>query len=360
MNVLILMHQISYDMSDLMCFTSFFDIEMISDDSLINERIQTLQNISDEFGILGKETNQSVEAEMLMINQQSEFFKNVKEINSLVEKISEKIKKRKNDAENKIIKYEIAYSELLDEQTSLNSELKNAKAMSKSIQNKASDIRSQRISPLLKLICFMSEKSANSQELSDYDDFVRMLFKIVIESSEYSDKNILKYTLGCLVNISATNQGRIAIIDALHNSCLSIFKVIFEQPAILIDPILKKYSIFFISNVILDDEISIELIHDGCIKFCKEIIEQNIKINKESRDENETLFQIINTLVDRKYIKTLEYYAEKELNDIYNILKEEMEYDNLRIKIKSLIDIKEEENSTPARPRWFGIKRIYS
>ena len=179
----------------------------------------------------------------------------------------------------------------------------------------------------------------------------------IIEKAENADSNLA--TLGILVNISSSSQGRQSLINDLHKSPVPCIKKLLNSYELLSDQRVCQLILYLIKNITMCDEIRIELIREGCIKFCSEYLEQIDIHSIKKENDFQIVIDVLDTILSMKYIKTLNFYSQKDLNKLYLFLKTYEPDLKILAKIKSITNIEDKEQHT-LKPKRFGVKRIYS
>lgn len=321
---------------------------------LMEERNVLLHELINELQVYGDMTNQSMKTEIELIQGQSDFWVTCKYISSIIDQIECQIKNLLDNQESEANTYDEKYIELKSQHSVLEDDLQNAKLMSRSIATKASIIRNKRISPILTLLWSMTSKSFNAENLSQYTDLYDVLFQF-IEKAENVESNLA--TLGILINISSSNQGREHIMNAIHKSPISFIKKLLNCYELLSEKRVRQLALYLIKNLTMCDELCIDFIREGCIKFCSDYLEQ-MDIHEEN--DFQVIIDVLDSILNMKYIKTLNFYSQKDLRKLYAHMKNFGEPDlKIMAKIKSITNIDEEEQQ-PMKPKRFGVKRIYS
>lgn len=323
---------------------------------ILDERSALLHELIDELQVYGKMTNQSMQTEIELISEQSDFWEICNLITSIVEQIESQIKSILESQEDSISSFDEQYHQLENQHSTLENDLQNAKMMSRSIATKASIIRNKRISPILTLLWSMTSKSFNAEQISKYNDLYDVLFQF-IEKAENTNSNMA--VLGILVNISSSYQGIESLVNAIHRSPIPFFKKLLNSYELLLEPRVKQLVLYLIKNIAMCDKICIDLIREGCIKFCSDYLDQLDMHSVQYENDFQIIIDILDTLLDMKYVKTLNFYSQKEIRQLYSRLKNFGEPDlKILAKIKNITDINEDEQ--PMKPKRFGVKRIYS
>lgn len=324
---------------------------------MIQERNILLSNLSTELETFGEMTNQSMKTEIELINGQSDFWLTCNHIMTIIDSIENQIKYCNENSIEDILQYNIQYDELKNQHSILENDLNNAKSMSRSIATKASIIRNKRITPLLSLIWSMTSKSFNAEILSQFDDLYDVLFQFV-EKADNVNSNLA--VLGILVNLSSSYQGRESLMKAFHQSPIPCIKKLFNNYELVCEPRARQLVLYLAKNISIADEMCIDLIREGCIKFCSDyLIQLSIDPTKDQNDF-QVIVSILDTLISMKYVKTLNFYSQNDLKKLYYNMKKYGEPDlKILAKIKDIANIQEEEQQ-PLKPKRFGVKRIYS
>ncbi|OHS92870.1 hypothetical protein TRFO_12242 [Tritrichomonas foetus] len=325
--------------------------------TLIEERSEIVRDLINELQYFGQLTNQSLEYEIDLLKSQNDYLSVCNHIMTITEQVNDDIEHYKERAKEYAIACEQQYTELLDSHSMLERNLKNAKIMSRSITSRASIIRNERISPILTLLWSLTSKSANSQLISEYDEFFPVLFQF-IEKAENRDSNLA--ALGILVNISASNQGRSTLISAIHKTAIPVMKLIVDinNSNLLCEARAIQLALYIVHNLIFDEDMCIELIRDGCVHFCVEVLENSeLDIN-----DKQIAIEVLDSLISVKYIKTLNFYSSDDLHRLTRILTDEST-EKLAMKVRTVLQNgsnEEEKEKGSQRPRWFGVRRIYT
>lgn len=318
--------------------------------AIIDERNSLLHELSTELDIFGRLTHQSLSTEIDSLTSQAGFWENCDQIATTIDSIFDQIHDIKEDALNSQPVNDDKFNELKEENLVLQEDLKNAKILSRSIISKSSVIRNQRVVPILSLLWSLSTRSANSHMISECQGIFDVLFQY-IENADNNETNVA--TLGLLVNISSSTYGRQMLIAASQRSPIPFIKKILTNEDLLMTSQAKQQILYLIRNIAFDNDICIELIRDGCLKFCAENF-------SEFEHEYQYLAQILEALINNKYIKTLTYYAQNDLAALYEELKNMTNPDLKMIAIiRDIANVEYIQQSQMSIKR-FGVKRIYS
>ena len=327
------------------------DIPIIS---IINERNSILTDLSKELEVFGKLTHQSMKTEIKLIQDQSSFWDICDCIVGIIDSIESQIKNCPSSEAGNENTFHEQYKELKNQHLILENDLQNAKSMSRSIATKASIIRNKRASPLLTLLWSMTSKSFNSEILSQYDDLYNVLFQFV-EKAENVDSN-----LAVLVNLSSSYQGRESLMKAMRKSPIQCLKKLLNNYELVCEPRAKQLVLYLIKNISISDDMCIDLIRDGCIKFCSDYLYQLDLHSIKNANDFQVIIGILDTIINMKFFITLPFLSQNELKKLYSLMKNLGETDlKILSKIKDIANIQEEDQQ-PVKPKRFGVKRIYS